>query len=140
MVRSEIDLPREVVTFTGRVIANAGAARRLAFATVLLMNGAQSGCARTTTAEAPARRVVLVDSRSGAVFTTDMLPHLPAKNPHTGKATLMHGMYCPVCERWRPTPPPDVLQRLPGARACPKTKSELLLDGPLPANTAVWSP
>ena len=56
----------------------------------------------------------------------------PAVNPQTGRRTLVPALYCPTCRQWQPAPPPEVLQRNPGAGLCRKHKTPLIADGPLP--------
>lgn len=54
----------------------------------------------------------------------------PALHPKTGKRSLMLGMYCSGCKKWRPAPPMDVLQHSPGSAACPIHKTSMNFDGP----------
>lgn len=53
-------------------------------------------------------------------------------NPKTGKATLLPGLYCDECTKWRISPPLDVLQQNPSARNCPVHKIPMNSNGPSP--------
>ena len=70
-------------------------------------------------------------SETGESFTL-RAKESPAKNPRTGRFTLMPGLYCPKCREWRASPPLEVLQHNPSARLCPKDKTSMIKDGPPP--------
>ena len=54
-------------------------------------------------------------------------------NPRTGQPTLIPGLYCTDCKKWRASPPMNVLQHNPSASVCPSHKVPMTADGPLPA-------
>lgn len=58
----------------------------------------------------------------------------PAVNPHTGRRTLVRGMYCDKCQEWFPVPPDA---RHPEGIRCRKHGTPMSLDGPLPESAAV---
>lgn len=89
------------------------------------------GSQQTTDGESPAP-IVYVDTRTKAVVLAERTADLPAVNPATGRRTLMPGLYCAKCRKWYPAPPLDVQQRNPASRKCPKHRTPLTADGPLP--------
>ena len=57
----------------------------------------------------------------------------PAVNPQTGRKTLQQGMYCSLCHKWYPAPPPEMARQTPRGPSCPVDNSALSTDGPLAA-------
>ena len=83
-------------------------------------------------AEADSRQpMVYVCLETQQVMTAPPQP-TPAINPHTGRRTLMPGMYCSACRAWTAAPPWDVLQRSPQAALCRTHQQPRSFDGPLP--------
>jgi len=54
-------------------------------------------------------------------------------HPRTGQPTLMPGLYCAQCQKWRASPPVSVLQQNPSASLCPTHRIPMSNDGPPPA-------
>ena len=54
------------------------------------------------------------------------------KHPRTGQSTLKPGLYCDQCQKWRASPPLNVLQQNPSASLCPIHKSPMSKNGPVP--------
>lgn len=91
------------------------------------------GCGRSAevaTEEAP--QAVYVDTKTMQAMVCDIVDEPPAVNPKTGQRTLMPALYCPSCRSWHPVPPPDQINRVPGATRCRKTGAALTADGPWP--------
>lgn len=103
---------------------------------VALVHIGAVGCGSSTSDGNAAGRMVLVDRETMAPFVMEASESLPAANPETGKRTLMPGLYCPQCQRWYPVPLPDQINRQPDATLCPKTRTQLIPDGPLPEHTS----
>ena len=57
----------------------------------------------------------------------------PAVNPRTGRPTLVRGLYCEKCRKWRAVPPRDVYAGNPLSWPCPRHRQPMSPDGPLPA-------
>ncbi|MEO8494341.1 MAG: hypothetical protein ABI614_04675 [Planctomycetota bacterium] len=92
-----------------------------------------TGCGRSaevTTEEVP--RAVYVDTKTMQAMVCDVVDDSPTVNPKTGQRTLMPALYCPTCRVWHPVPPPDQINRVPGATTCRKTGATLTADGPWP--------
>ena len=53
-------------------------------------------------------------------------------NPETGERTLIPGLYCEKCQKWKPVGPIEALQNGRSIRKCPIHKTILTKDGPLP--------
>jgi len=53
-------------------------------------------------------------------------------HPRTGQPTLLPGLYCEACGKWRASPPLDVLQQNPAASQCPVHRVPMQNQGPLP--------
>lgn len=77
------------------------------------------------------REMVHICRESGETFVLRATTS-PEKHPHTGKMTLMPGLYCAKCREWRAAPPLDVLHQNPSARLCPKDKTPMTIEGPQP--------
>lgn len=103
---------------------------------VTLVHVGVVGCGSSTSDGNAARKTVLVDRETMAPFVLEVSESLPAVNPGTGKRTLMPGLYCPQCHKWYPVPPPDQINRQPDATLCPKTRAQLIPDGPFPEQTS----
>ena len=78
--------------------------------------------------------LVFVCRESGETFV------MRAKNaiethPTTGKPTLMPGLYCDQCQKWRASPPLEVLQQNPSASLCPTHRKPMTTDGPIPTGS-----
>ncbi len=81
------------------------------------------------------------DDRSGLMVYVDLETkaaivaaegEAPVAHPVTGRRTLMPALYCPKCQRWRPAPALDNLQRTGTALVCPADQTPLTLEGPWP--------
>lgn len=79
--------------------------------------------------------VVYVCDETGDVFQ-GRARAVPVENPLTGRATLRLGLYCPQCQEWRVAPPMEALQQARQRPLCPKDRTPLELEGPIPANVA----
>ncbi len=90
------------------------------------------GCGGKETATEKTGQSVYVDSKTMQAVVGDMVAETPAVNPTTGERTLMPAMYCSSCQRWHPVPPPDQINRVPGATKCRKTGTTLTANGPWP--------
>lgn len=77
-------------------------------------------------------KMVYVDTVTKEATVMEIAATFPAVQPLTGKRTLMPAMYCEKCAQWHAVPPPDQINRTPGAASCPKTGTPLTLDGPWP--------
>lgn len=77
------------------------------------------------------QQVVYVCQESGETFLL-RAKACPEPNPKTGRATLMPGLYCPKCEKWRPSASLAVLQQNPAARLCPQHRMAMSTTGPVP--------
>lgn len=53
-------------------------------------------------------------------------------HPRTGKPTLTPGLYCEQCQKWRASPPLEVLQQNPAASLCPVHQAAMTNTGPVP--------
>lgn len=76
---------------------------------------------------------VYVCRESGEAFV------MRAKNPtethpRTGQNTLMPGLYCQQCQKWRASPPLSVLQQNPSASLCPTHQTSMTNQGPIPTS------
>lgn len=74
---------------------------------------------------------VFVCRESGDVFVLRAQESVET-HPRTGKTTLMPGLYCAQCGKWRASPPLAVLQQSESARQCPVHHVPLQCEGPLP--------
>lgn len=77
--------------------------------------------------------VVYVCEETGDVFQ-GRAQAVPLENPLTGRSTLRLGLYCPKCEAWRIAPPMEALQQARQRPLCPKDRTPLEMDGPIPAD------
>jgi len=99
----------------------------------LLLCGVLSGCGAATSEPNPAHEeMVFVDVKTGKTVLLAPTSEVPVVNPETGKRTLMPAMYCSDCGRWYPVPPAEQMNRAQGAGMCPKHKTAMSADGPLP--------
>ena len=83
-------------------------------------------------AAAAGEDVVYVCGETGQVVVA-ALQATPAINSATGKPTLLRGVYCPKCERWYATPPPEHAAGNPKALTCRIHQILMTTDGPMPA-------
>lgn len=60
---------------------------------------------------------------------------LPITHPENARSQLQPAMYCEQCRKWYPVPPLDELNRNPGAGRCPRHRTPLSLEGPVPEKT-----
>lgn len=91
------------------------------------------GCGRSAEdATDEVSQAVYVDTETMQAMVCDIVDEPPALNPKTGQRTLMPALYCPACRSWHPVPPPDQINRMPGATTCRKTGAALTADGPWP--------
>lgn len=91
------------------------------------------GCGRAEeAAKDKSLQAVYVDAKTMEAVVCDKVEEPPALNPKTGQRTLMPALYCPACQSWHPVPPPDQINRVPGAATCRKTAAMLIPDGPWP--------
>ena len=74
---------------------------------------------------------VFVCKESGEAFILRAKKELET-NPRTGQPTLMPGLYCAQCGKWRASPSLSVLQQNPSASICPTHQVPMTTDGPLP--------
>jgi len=89
------------------------------------------GCGDPQDAVPP--QAVYFDTASKQVVVFPASGQYPAIHPETGQPTLMPAMHCPQCLAWRQVPPPEQLNRAAASARCPRCKSPLQIDGPLPA-------
>ncbi len=75
--------------------------------------------------------LVFVCSESGETFVMKA-KNTTEVNPRTGKATLMPGLYCKECKKWRASPPLSVLQQNPSASMCSTHRIPMTTTGPMP--------
>ncbi|MBC7821434.1 MAG: hypothetical protein IAG10_31490 [Planctomycetaceae bacterium] len=106
--------------------------RRLLVAMTL---GVLAGCGESTPVEPARNQMVYFDTATKKPLVHDVEISFPAKHPTTGKPTLRPALYCPTCQQWYPVPPPDQINRIPGAGRCSKDKTLLTADGPQPTET-----
>lgn len=92
------------------------------------------GCGSGTEQTQP-QQMVFVDTKTQIAVVGPVTDQFPALNKETGKRTLMPGLYCPKCEKWYPVPSPDQINHRPDGGLCPKTKTPLIADGPMPSAT-----
>lgn len=90
------------------------------------------GCGDPQDAAPPA---VYFDTASKQTVVFPASGQYPAIHPETGQPTLMPAMHCPQCAAWHPAPPPEQLNRAAASARCPRCKSPLRVDGPLPAGS-----
>lgn len=74
---------------------------------------------------------VFVCRESGETFVM-RAKNVTEQHPRTGQPTLMPGLYCGQCKKWRASPPLNVLQQNPSASLCPTHKIPMTNDGPAP--------
>lgn len=72
-----------------------------------------------------------VERRQPVVMPT--VDQHPVIHPETDRPTLRPAMHCPTCEVWRQAPPPEQLNRSAAPAVCPKCRSRLQIEGPLPS-------
>ncbi len=89
------------------------------------------GCGGSEVAVPP--QAVYFDTASKQVMVLPASGEYPALHPATGQPTLVPAMHCPQCVAWRQAPPPEQLNRAAASARCPRCKTPLQLDGPLPA-------
>lgn len=81
--------------------------------------------------DAKLQKIVFVDTVTGDEFL------MPARSstevhPQTGERTLIPGMYCEKCQRWKPAAPLDVMQTSHAVYRCPIHRIPLVREGILP--------
>jgi hypothetical protein len=74
---------------------------------------------------------VFVCRESGETFVM-RAQNTVENHPRTGKPTLVPGLYCQQCQKWRASPPVEVLQQSPAASVCPIHKAAMTNTGPAP--------
>jgi hypothetical protein len=77
------------------------------------------------------QELVYVDQETGEAFLLRARSS-PEYHPETGDPTLIPGMYCEKCRRWKAVGPLEVLQTGGVPHRCPIHKTPLLREGPLP--------
>lgn len=77
-------------------------------------------------------KMVFVDVKTGETRVLPATAEVPIVNPDTGRRTMMPAMYCETCAKWYPVPPAEQLNRARGAGTCPKHKTPLKAEGPMP--------
>lgn len=82
-------------------------------------------------ADSQLQEMVFVDPESGKAFLI-RAKTTPETNPDTGRQTLVPGLYCEKCAKWRPVGSMERLQAGQAMRKCPVHKIALTTDGPLP--------
>jgi len=102
------------------------------FVCAMFLMAAGLGCSRPKEIS-EAAAAVYVCRDTGTVFSGPLKP-TPAVNPATGQATLVRGLYCRQCQKWRAAPPPGVHAGNPLSWPCPRHKKAMSYDGPLPDN------
>lgn len=78
------------------------------------------------------QKFVFICRESGEMFVM-RAKNTVEKHPRTEQPTLMPGLYCPQCQKWRASPPVSVLQQNPSASICPIHRTAMTNNGPLPA-------
>lgn len=76
------------------------------------------------------QNIVFVCRNTGETFIM-RAKNTTEKHPRTGDATLMPGLYCEQCQKWRASPPMSVLQENPSARFCPTHRTPMSNEGPM---------
>ena len=97
----------------------------------LLLSIAGCGASSDSNPDEPPT-IVFVDVKTGETVSLPATSEVPVVNPDTGKRTLMPAMYCETCAKWYPVPPAEQLNRARGAGTCPKHKTPLKAQGPMP--------
>lgn len=90
------------------------------------------GCAEPPDSGVAAEQMVYYDTKTQQAVVFDTAAQLPARHPVTHQPTLMPALYCEACELWRPVPPADQINRIPGAAICVKCQTHLIIEGPWP--------
>lgn len=88
------------------------------------------GCADSSSSTEKVPQVVFVCQESGEVFIGPARP-TPAVHPHTGRATIMPGLYSPQKKAWIAAPPLETQQRAAANSNQPEA-SRLQREGPIP--------
>jgi hypothetical protein len=57
---------------------------------------------------------------------------VPPVHPQTGRASLVHALYCAECNRWQPMLPDELRDRFPAGPICREHRTPLTRNGPLP--------
>ena len=89
-----------------------------------------ASCGKVSGDESDAAHVVYLCRETQEIITAPPQP-TPAMNPKTGRATLVRGLYCDKCRKWRPVPPPDVHAGNPLSWPCPVHKRTMSPEGPV---------
>lgn len=91
------------------------------------------GCQKSAEVEvANVADKVAFDQKSKKAYTVAGDAALPTLNPSNPKSQLLPAWHCEQCQKWYPLPPLEELNRTQGATLCPKTKTPLQPEGPLP--------
>ncbi len=90
------------------------------------------GCGDSQDAVPP--QAVYFDTASKQAVVFPASGEYPAIHPETGQPTLMPAMHCPQCAAWRQVPPPEQLNRSATPALCPRCRSRLQIEGPLPSS------
>ena len=77
------------------------------------------------------QEIVYVDRETGETFLLRARLS-PEFNPDTGEQTLIPGMYCEKCKKWKPAGPMELLQTGRFPHKCPIHKTPLSREGPMP--------
>lgn len=85
-------------------------------------------------AHAGSPSTVYVCRNSGDLFI-GRGPSGPQIHPETGLATLFPGLYCPQCDDWKTSPPPERLYGHPEWLNCPSCQTPRTFDGVIPEGT-----
>jgi|GEM_PF-1843938 len=88
------------------------------------------GCGSTVSQDTVERSYLHPKSKTHYLFvgkSEEILNHSKIR-----EEKLSMGAYCSTCQKWHALPPMEVVQRQPKARLCPKTKTPLSFEGPVP--------
>ena len=102
----------------------------LLLVSTMLLSGTIS-CQDLSGDESAVAVVVYLCRETNEIVTARPQP-TPAVNPRTGRPTLVRGLYCDKCRKWRPIPPPEVYSGNPLSCPCPRHKQPMSPNGPLP--------
>ncbi|MBS0203808.1 MAG: hypothetical protein JSS49_12965 [Planctomycetes bacterium] len=90
-----------------------------------------AGDRSTPVREEHRQKFVFVCRESGEIFVL-RARGTNESHPRTGQPTLSPGLYCSECQKWRASPPVEVLQQNPSARMCATHRIPMTNQGPLP--------
>ena len=112
-------------------VRRAGSILRLALLAGVCVASLGCGTSEDATSDEP-QTMVFVDVKTGEAKALPATAEVPVVNPDTGRRTMMPAMYCETCAKWYPVPPAEQLNRAKGAGMCPKHKTPLKAEGPMP--------